>query len=78
MYYFNLDNSAVTLDDIGVDLADNAAMRTEAVSTLGEALRDGNVATLLHGKPWRLWVTDQPSGGGETLFTLQVVATGPN
>jgi hypothetical protein len=26
------------------------------------------------GEPWRLWVTDQPDGGGSTVLTLQFAA----
>jgi hypothetical protein len=76
MYYFNSDNSAVTLDNVGVDLADMTAARAEAVSTLADILRDGNLGTLLGGKPWRVWVTDQPGSKGDTLFAVQVTATG--
>jgi hypothetical protein len=25
--------------------------------------------------PWRLWITDQPNGLGNTLFTIQIFAT---
>ncbi len=75
MFYFNLDNGKIDLDQLGIDLPDMAAARAEAVSTLADRLRDSNVTTLLGGKPWRLWVTSQPGGKGITLFDLQITAT---
>ena len=51
MFYFNLDNGKIDLDQLGIDLPDMAAARAEAVSTLADRLRDSNVTTLLGGKP---------------------------
>jgi hypothetical protein len=75
MFYFNLDNGAINLDQVGIDLPDLAAARAEAVSTLADRLCDSNVSSLLRGKPWRLWVTNQPGGKGITLFDVQITAT---
>jgi hypothetical protein len=75
VFYFHFQNGEVILDQVGIDLPDMPAVRTEAIATLADTLRDGNVSTLLGGKPWRLWVTDQPGGKGKTLFAIQITAT---
>ena len=74
MFYFNLDDGEIDLDQRGINLPDIPAARAEAVSTLADRLRDSNVRTLLTGKPWRLWVTSQPGGKGIVLFDLQIAA----
>lgn len=74
-YYFNVKNGETILDGVGIELPNMEAVREEAVVTSSEILRG------LHGfaghwsrEPWRLWVTDQPSGAGTTVLTLEFSA----
>jgi len=67
-YYFHDDRTM--LDDEGVDLPDLAAARAMAIVNSGEILRDGVGPAVWSGRPWHLWVTDAPNGGGRTFFTL--------
>jgi hypothetical protein len=76
LHYFHFENGITALDSVGVNLLDLKAVRLEAVGTMAEIFRDGDVGTLWEGKPMRLWVTDQPDGLGQTLFTLHITATG--
>jgi hypothetical protein len=69
-YYFNLKDGRLLLDDEGVEIADLDGAHKAAVTYSGEVLRDGASGSLWSGAPWRLWVTDQPEGAGNTLFTL--------
>jgi hypothetical protein len=73
LYYFNIKDGSTTLDDEGHELADLSAARREAVETAGRILADSE-DHLWNGEPWCMWVTDQPSGGGTTLFTLEFTA----
>ena len=61
-YYFHTEENGVTLDDEGTELYDHAAARDEAVFTSSGILRDSGGPDFWSGKPWRLWVTDQPGG----------------
>ena len=74
-YYFNIDDGHRTIDNEGSELPDLQAAREEALTTSGDTLRDGGGPHLWNGRPWRLWVTDQPGGAGKTLFTLHFSAT---
>jgi hypothetical protein len=75
VFHFHWSGSATNLDRGGIDLSDLAAARAEAVATIADILRDGNVDFLWTGKPLRVWVTDQPNGSGKVLFALNVTAT---
>ena len=70
--YFHFHNGTAILDQDGVDLPDMTATRTEAIETLAAVLRDEDVATLWHGQPFRLWVTDMPDGSGRTVLALNI------
>jgi hypothetical protein len=48
--------------------------REEALRTCGEIIRE-MPASIWSSIPWTLWVTEQPDGSGETLFTINVSAT---
>jgi hypothetical protein len=74
-YYFHIEENGTTLDDEGTELYDREAARNEAVFTSSGILRDSGGPHFWSGKPWRLWVTDQPGGLGKTLFTIQISAT---
>jgi hypothetical protein len=74
-YYFHVEDDRTTFDNVGVELRDIEAAHKEAVTAAGEILRNGAGASLWTGKPWRMWVTDQPDGRGETFFALHFSAT---
>jgi len=74
-YYFHTEENGVTLDDEGTELCNHEAARDEAVFTSSGILRDSRGPDFWSGKPWRMWVTDQPGGLGKTLFTIQILAT---
>jgi hypothetical protein len=75
MVYFHLDNGDTVLDGDGFGFRDMAAARAEALATVADILRDGDLSPLWEGTPLRLWVTDRPGGLGKTLFTLHLAAT---
>jgi hypothetical protein len=74
-FYFNVDDDRTTLDQEGTELPDIETARREAVTIAAEVLRDGSGKVVWGGKPWRMWVTDQPNGGGNPLFTLRFSAS---
>jgi len=76
LLYFNFENGNIHPDNDGVDVLDMQAARDEAVRTLGDALRDGEVGHLWDEKLCRLFVTDQPNGKGKVHLALHLTATG--
>ena len=74
LHYFHLANGTTTLDDVGTELADLAAIRKEAVRAVRDLLNLGRAEEIWTGKPWKVWVTDKPKGAGRTLLTLEVQA----
>lgn len=75
LFYFNVRDGRTMLDDVGTELPNLAAAREQAIRTSGEILRDGASPAMWAGQPWSMWVTDAPTGGGNTLFTLNFSAT---
>ena len=63
-FYFNSENDHTELDPDGVELADVAQARKEALALLGRMLQDADGDGLWRGKDWKLWVTDAPNGAG--------------
>ena len=70
-YYFNIKDGQTILDDEGMDLPDMFAVRHEAIQSSGEMLKDMEGGKFWSGEPWKLWVTDEPEGAGNILFTLE-------
>ena len=77
-YFFNVEDHQTIIDHEGTELPDLGSARDEAVVMSGEILRGDGAPSVWDGKPWRMWVTDQPGGTGKTLFTLQFSATDAN
>ncbi len=75
-YYFHLESGQSLLDDTGLELRDIAAAQNEALQASGGIINGGprSAATLWNGTPWRMWVTDKPTGEGKTFFTLRFSA----
>jgi hypothetical protein len=73
-YYFHLKDGRTSLDSEGTELPDVVAARHAALRLSGEILREGADELLWGGTPWRLWVSDESDGAGETFFTLQFTA----
>ena len=69
-YYFNVQDGATLLDDEGLEFTDINEVRTEALQSAVDFIKDIRGGNFWSGEPWRLWVTDQPEGGGNTLLTL--------
>jgi hypothetical protein len=74
-YYFHIEDDRTHIDRVGVELPDLEAARDEAVSAVGQMLRDGNAKALWTGKPWRMWVTQSPFANEKPLFVLRFSAT---
>jgi hypothetical protein len=67
-YYFSCEGALHFVDEIGTELADDAAARTQAVQQAGELLKDhsdkvGNASF------WRMTVTD---GSPRPVFVLNL------
>jgi hypothetical protein len=73
-YYFHVEDHHTTLDETGVDLPSLEEARREALQAAGDMLRNGAGTSVWDGKPFRMWVTDQPQGRGKTFFTLRFSA----
>jgi hypothetical protein len=74
-FYFHVEDDRTTLDQEGTELPDIETARREAISTAGAMLQNGSGAVIWGGKPWRMWITDQPGGRGKPLFTLRFSAS---
>lgn len=75
LHYFHISNGHTTLDDRGTDLPALADVRRVAVHTAHELLNLGNDDHLWTSEPWRVWVTDQPDGGGLTIASIEVIGS---
>ena len=75
LHYFHISDGETILDREGSDLPDMASVRAEAVRTCRELLNLGHGEQLWGANPWKVWVTDQPSGGGRTIATIEVAAS---
>jgi hypothetical protein len=73
-YYFHVEDHQTTVDEQGVELPDIGAARQEALQAAGDMLRNGAGTSVWDGKPFRMWVTDQPGGRGKKFFTLHFSA----
>jgi hypothetical protein len=69
-YYFNVKDGITIHDQEGMDLAGMDAAKKETVRTSGDMLGGLHSESFWSGDPWALWVTDQPSGGGNTILAL--------
>ena len=69
-YYFHVQDGVELLDDEGIELSDMNAVREEAIQSSGELVTGLHGPDFWTGEPWKLWVTDLPSGGGNTLLRL--------
>jgi hypothetical protein len=73
-YFFHVKDGQVTLDTEGVELRDIGAAKKEALQASVELLEGMRGSNFWNGEPWTLWVTDEPSGVGATLLTLNFTA----
>ena len=74
-YYFNFIDGITTLDQDGCEFADLAGAKAEAVKACADLFRGPFSQEFWDGEPWKLWVTDQADGGGDTVFTLTFTAS---
>jgi hypothetical protein len=73
-YYFHVKDGATTFDDEGMELPDVAAVKKEALLISADLIKDGVGPHFWTGRPWILFVTDQPNGGGNTILSLALTA----
>ena len=73
-YFFHVRDGDETLDAHGVELRDMTAVKKEALQASVELLDGMRSSNFWNGEPWTLWVTDEPSGAGRTLLTLNFIA----
>lgn len=71
-YFFNVENGSLLLDETGEDLKDLRAARDAALRITCDLLKGGVTAHFWDDTPWRIWVTDEANGEGETLVALSV------
>ncbi|MEA2993226.1 MAG: hypothetical protein QOD40_2146 [Alphaproteobacteria bacterium] len=69
-YFFNVEDGKRLLDDTGEDLPNLVAAQDAAMRTTLDLLKGSFKERVWNGKPWRIWVTDEPLGKGKTLLTL--------
>jgi hypothetical protein len=69
-YYFHVRDGESLLDEEGVELAGMDAVREEAIQSSGDLLKREHGPNFWTGEPWKLWVTDQPNGDGNTVLML--------
>jgi hypothetical protein len=79
LYYFNVSDGATFLDVDGTEFAVFQEAKREAFRTSGELLREKAFRSASPlAEPWRthwrIWVTDEPHGGGKTLFEFELSA----
>jgi hypothetical protein len=73
-YFFHVRDGHETLDAVGVELRDRAAVKKEALQSSIELLGGMRGSNFWNGESWTLWVTDEPMGAGKTLLTLSFTA----
>jgi hypothetical protein len=61
-------------DEEGLELADLNAIQEEALQSSADMIKGLDGQHLWNGTPWKLWVTDQPKGEGNTLLILEFSA----
>jgi hypothetical protein len=81
-YFFHTEGMDLNVDEEGTELPTFEAARAEAMRTAGQIMREaglfGRSDDFRSDKVWRLWVTDEAGGSGETYLTIHVlVQDGP-
>ena len=71
LFFFHVRDGSTTFDGDGVEFPDVEAARREAIVACGKLLREVPAA-IWNGDSVRLWVTDQPDGQGNTLYSLNI------
>jgi hypothetical protein len=74
-YFFHVQDGSTTLDAEGTDFPDLDSARRDMIRACGEILREVPAA-IWNGDTLRMWVTDQPDGQGNTLFSLNISPSG--
>jgi hypothetical protein len=70
-YFFHTIDGQVIIDTVGTELPDLEAVRSEAVRTAGEILRDTD-SRQLSKSTWHMAVADHT---GKTVYSLRFEAT---
>lgn len=75
-YYFHVLNGKMLIDDVGMEIADGEAVKSEAVKYTGTILSSEQPTDIWKGIAWQMKVTDAPSPDeGQTYFTLTLTVT---
>ena len=75
-YYFHIMNGKQLVDDVGIELADINAAKTEVVKYAGTVLMSEQPTDMWRGIAWEVQVTDSPSpNAGRTHLTLTLTAS---
>ena len=69
-YYFNFQDGATFFDNEGTVCPTFEDAKTVALQCSFDVLPGPKTDAFWSGEPSRLWVTDQPNGGGKTVLTL--------
>src|SRR5215204_1134941 len=76
-YFFHVQDGTNIFDHEGMDLPNMAEVRNEMLLATTELIRSMHAQSeFWSGAPWKLWVTDQPDGEGNTLLTLEMSVRG--
>ena len=70
-YFFHVHNGSLSTDEEGLDFPDLNCARREAICACGEMLCEVRAA-ICNGDTLRMWVSDQPDGQGNTLYSLNI------
>jgi hypothetical protein len=71
-YFFHTHNGTSELDEEGTHFSSISEVRDQAVALIAGILHNGEGIAIWAGTPLKVWVTDEPAGAGQTLFTLTV------
>jgi hypothetical protein len=73
-FFFHLSDGVTTFDDVGTELASLTAVRRELVRVARELLNLRST-DLLWVEPWKVWVTDEPGGRGQTVGAIDLIGS---
>jgi hypothetical protein len=68
-FYFHVQNGDTILDEMGIELPEVADVLHETAKATAELVAEAD-EKFWSSTAWKLWVTDQPNGEGESVLTL--------
>jgi hypothetical protein len=70
LFFFHIQDGQTYHDDAGQDLESIQEAKQVALDISRDVFGSLRGPHFWSGVPWKLWVTNQPNGGGITLLTL--------